>query len=36
VVPGDYLCPDGQYMAGFTVNPDGTAIPVCRQLLLGP
>jgi len=36
VVPGNYLCHDGQYMVGFTVNPNGTATPVCQQLLIGP
>ncbi len=36
--PGDYQCPEGQYVAGFTIADDGTVTLTCRtdQTLPGP
>ena len=30
--PGTYACPDGQYVAGFTIGPAGSVTLHCRQL----
>lgn len=36
VTPGTYSCPDGQYVAGFTVSPGGGVELDCRAALLVP
>lgn len=34
--PGDYQCPSGQYLVGFTVGSDGSVTLTCTALPIGP
>ena len=35
-LPGDYQCPDSQYLIGFTVAADGSVALTCQTLPVGP